>query len=145
MIWLGITIFAALMALLAPERHRGSLLVILCIEIGVQAFKAPELAEARKSLFFWAWAFTSYSTYVLSKDQNSRQAVAITTLTLSSAMCYILGAALGQPDYLDRPRVLHHLFWADVVVVAAIAIGGFDGVAQLVRNIASGRLVRRNG
>ena len=136
MIWLGIASYAGLAAALSQGANRYALLVLLAFEVGVQGLKLTALSEARTALFFAAWAIAATWLLTMAIDAGSRLIVTISTLTLLSALCYPLGAVLGQPHYLDGPRVLSHLFWADIFMITAITIGGYHGAVELARGLA---------
>jgi len=144
-IWAGIATYSCLMAILASGGARLHLLMIAAGYCAVQALKMHPFEADRPALFFMAWAVIFGMIVATFDDGAPRQSLAIATLTLVAALCYPVGAALGQSSYIDGPRILSHLFWADAALIAAISVGGWHGLVMVFRDIGATRLDRWNG
>jgi len=134
-IWLAIGLFASVVALLNEGRAARMLWLIAAGYVFVQLWKAPDFDGSEHALFALSWCVIAST--ILAVGAGSRQAVAISSLTLFSAMCYAVGAILGQPFGLTGPRYLSALFWADIALIVAICVGGWRGVARIGASVAS--------
>lgn len=131
--WAVYVILCGVLAAATRGAGRSALLLILCGLLVVQIYKVIPLGDVTWLAFAATWV--AIAGLILRTDAGSRQAVTISTLTLTGAMCYPIGRIGGFAFAPGDPFFYSPLFWADMALIAAILFAGGAGIARIAGGV----------